>query len=498
MKHKPDRLLQFVDLRPVPKAQDTPMPRTLPDDYQVNSILNELRVHQLELEMQNNELRCTQEALEESLNRYVSLYEFAPVGYLTLKDNHSIAEANLTSAKLLMEDRATLLKQRFPRFISPEDSDRWHQHFRHVMQHEGNKSCEVRMKRTDGSLFHARLDCLLLDPENTIHSKPAPPMVRVALTDITEIKLAEQELRIAATVFNSQEGMLVTNERNVILKVNRAFTSITGYTATDAVGQTLHMLDSGRHDQEFYASMWARIHDTGEWQGEIWSRRRDGEAFPGWLTVTAVRNVVNTISHYVATLTDITARKAAEDEMQLLAFYDQLTQLPNRRLLLDRLHQAIATSARINRYCALMFIDLDDFKLLNDTFGHDIGDLMLQIVAQRLVICVREGDTVARIGGDEFVVMLENLNENQQEAITMAEVIGKKILSAISQPFQFADHEWFSTASIGVTLFTNHRHSIPELQKQADLAMYQAKTAGRNTLRFFKPELLLSENELDF
>lgn len=184
---------------------------------------------------------------------------------------------------------------------------------------------------------------------------------------------------------------------------------------------------------------------------------------------------------------DITERKAVEDAIKHLAFYDSLTQLPNRRLLLDRLHQAMATSARNGREGALLFIDLDHFKTLNDTLGHDYGDLLLQQVAERLTTCVREGDTVARLGGDEFVVMLEDLNGNPQKAAAQARIVGEKILAVLNQPYWLAGHKHHSTPSIGVTLFNDHRETAGGLLKQADLAMYEAKTAGRNALRFFEP-----------
>jgi len=296
-------------------------------------------------------------------------------------------------------------------------------------------------------------------------------------------------LRIAATAFESQEGMVITDANSVILRVNRAFTETTGYTAEEAVGQTPRLLSSGRHDTAFYAEMWESIKRTGGWQGEIWDRRKNGEVYPEWLTITAVKSDDGSVTHYVGTHTDITARKVAEDEIKHLAFYDSLTQLPNRRLLLDRLQQALASSARSGSNGALLFIDLDNFKTLNDTLGHEKGDLLLQQVAQRLATCVREGDTVARFGGDEFVVMLEDLSENPEEAATQTETVGEKILATLNQPYLLAGYENRSTPSIGLTLFNGHRNSIEELLKQADLAMYQSKTAGRNTLRFFDPEM---------
>ncbi len=308
------------------------------------------------------------------------------------------------------------------------------------------------------------------------------------LQDITERKRTELELQIAATAFESQEGMFVTDANNVILRVNRAFAEITGYAAAEAAGKTPALLDSGRHDAAFHIAMREEIARNGTWQGEIWHRRKNGEVHPEWLTVTAVKNG-GEVSRYVGTLTDITARKAAEDEIRHLAFYDPLTLLPNRRLLLDRLHQALAISARSKRLGALLFLDLDNFKTLNDTLGHDKGDLLLQQIAQRLATCVREGDTVARLGGDEFVVMLEDLNPLSADAAAQTEIVGEKILSALAQPYALAGHEYHSTSSIGVTLFSGQRETVEDLLKRADLALYQAKTAGRNTLRFFDPQM---------
>jgi len=307
--------------------------------------------------------------------------------------------------------------------------------------------------------------------------------------EIEERKRAEHLLRIAATAFESQEGMVVTDADNVILRVNRSFTDITGYTAEEAVGRRASMLKSGRHDAAFYAAMWESIRREGSWQGEIWNRRRNGEVYAEWLTITAVKGSAGEITNYVATLTDITQRRAAEDEVEHLAFYDPLTLLPNRRLLLDRLRQALASSTRNGHEGALLFIDLDNFKMLNDTLGHDIGDLLLQQVAQRLVTCVREGDTVARLGGDEFVVMLADLSENPEEAAAQTKTVGKKILVTINCPYLLAGHPHHSTSSIGATLFNDNLNTADELMKRADLAMYQAKAAGRNTLRFFDPQM---------
>lgn len=305
--------------------------------------------------------------------------------------------------------------------------------------------------------------------------------------DITALKRAEEELRIAATAFESQEGMLITDAEMTILRVNVAFTRVTGYRAEDIVGLTPRRLKSGRHDAAFYAAMWERIVTTGSWQGEIWNRRKGGEVYPEWLTITAVKNGRGNVTHYVGTLADITQRKTAEDEIKHLAFYDPLTRLPNRRLLLDRLQQAMASSARSGRQGAVMFLDLDNFKALNDSQGHDKGDLLLQHVAQRLSICIREGDTVSRFGGDEFVIMLVDLSTIAEETATQAEIIAQKILETLDQTYDLGGHPYRCTASIGIALFANHQFTSFELIKQADLAMYDAKATGRNAVRFFTP-----------
>ncbi|MEQ1660379.1 MAG: diguanylate cyclase, partial [Hylemonella sp.] len=247
---------------------------------------------------------------------------------------------------------------------------------------------------------------------------------------------------------------------------------------------------SGRHDAAFYAAMWARIKATGTWKGEVWNRRKNGDIYPESVTITAVRGADEAVTHYVATMHDISERKAAEEQVHALAFYDALTLLPNRRLLQDRLQQSMLSTMRSGHHGALLFIDLDKFKQLNDTLGHDYGDLLLQQVAQRLKECVRQADTVARLGGDEFVVLLEELNPDALVAQEETIAVGQKILASLNHPYDLNGQAHLSTPSIGATLFCGLQYSHDELIKQADLAMYQAKGAGRNTLCFFDPAML--------
>jgi diguanylate cyclase (GGDEF)-like protein len=249
------------------------------------------------------------------------------------------------------------------------------------------------------------------------------------------------------------------------------------------------MLSSGKQSASFYADMWDKINTTDTWEGEILNRRKNGEIYPEYLTVTTVRDDNKVVTNYVGSLTDITLRKIAEEKIQSLAFYDPLTQLPNRRLMFDRLNQAYSSSARSGHRGALLFLDLDYFKTLNDTLGHDLGDLLLQQVATRLSDCVREGDTVARIGGDEFVVLLEGLSEHAIDAAAQTQDVAEKIMFTLNQPYQLNMHTYHSTSSLGVALFNGHEFNTEELLKQADIALYQSKAEGRNTLRFFDPKM---------
>jgi len=318
----------------------------------------------------------------------------------------------------------------------------------------------------------------------------------VSLASIAiERSLSDTELKIAATAFESQEGIMITDAHNSILRVNRAFTTITGYQASEVIGKNPRILSSGRQDRHFYTAMWDRINTTGSWKGQIWNKRKDGAVYPERLAVNAVRNDDGNIINYVATLTDITQSLAASEEIKNLAFYDSLTGLPNRRLLIDRLKQALVAAKRTGMHGAILFLDLDHFKTLNDTLGHDMGDVLLKQVSERITACIREVDTAARLGGDEFVVMLEDLATSSNAAAAKAEAIGEKIMTHLNQPYQLDGHSHHSTPSIGVSLFSDEDSSVDDLLKQADIAMYQSKTSGRNTLRFFNPIMQESINE---
>ncbi len=292
-------------------------------------------------------------------------------------------------------------------------------------------------------------------------------------TDISERRQTEESLRIAATAFESQQGMVITDAQRRILRVNQAFTQITGYSAEEAIGQGPHILASGRHDAEFYDRMAQALEAGGIWIGEIWNRRKNGEVYPEWLSISAVRNPQGSTTHYVGIFSDISEQVRAKAQIDHLSFYDPLTHLPNRRLLLDRLDQALHTSTRHARKNALLFVDLDNFKMINDTLGHQQGDRLLVQVAQRLRSCTRDGDTVARLGSDEFVVMLENLAEDEIEAATQAESVGNHIIESFGVDFELEQARHHATPSIGITLFGGeHIEGGEEPLKRAELAIH--------------------------
>ncbi|MGR9014565.1 MAG: EAL domain-containing protein [Gammaproteobacteria bacterium] len=303
---------------------------------------------------------------------------------------------------------------------------------------------------------------------------------------------------------NAQEGVITTDKYIVIQTCNAGFTRITGYTEEEVIGKTPAIISSGRHDKKFYNTMWQKINKYGFWQGEIWNRRKNGEVYPELLTITEIRDdETNEISNYAAIFSDISQLKNDEEEIKRLAFYDPLTELPNRRLLYDRLTQELAISIRSRKNGALLFIDLDHFKNINETLGHSVGDRVLAEVAYRLKLCVRDCDTVARLSSDEFVVVLTELSEQVEPACNEARYIAEKLQQTICQVYPVMNHKLYVSSSIGIAMFSESAGFPDDLLKQAGTAMYRAKDSGRNMLQFFQRsmqeavmERMLIEKEL--
>nr|WP_315484466.1 EAL domain-containing protein [uncultured Undibacterium sp.] len=424
-----------------------------------------------------------EDALHASEERHRTLVEWSPEG-INVHRKSRLVYVNASAIRMLGAESADQLIGRSIRDIMHPDSHHLTQTRIKSMNDVGGRDQNFEMKfiKIDGSVIDVMGQGALIDFDGE-------PSIYVAWHDITASKRHAESQRIAATAFESQEGMFVTDAAWNILRTNQSFNQITGFTADDVVGAPPHFFNEQFKNEMAYSAMESSIRERGSWQGEVLDQRKNGDMFPAWINISSVTDEQGVITHYVGTFNDITLRKSAEDEIRNLAFYDPLTQLPNRRLLMDRLEQALASSNRHQRRGALLFIDLDNFKTLNDTLGHDQGDRLLQQVAERLNICTREGDTVARLGGDEFVVMLENLDEHSFDAANHAETVAIKILSELNQTYWLGVNEHHSSPSIGITLFGEKAETISEPLKRADLAMYQAKAAGRNTIRFFDPKM---------
>ena len=359
-----------------------------------------------------------------------------------------------------------------------------------------NRRIEITALRRDGTEFPIELTVTSIRKGGSI-------IFTAYIRDISERQQAENELRIAAKAFESLEGMFVTDDKGVILRSNAAFTEITGYSAEEVVGKTPAVFKSGRHDAEFYGDMWKVLRCGGRWQGEIWNTRKNGEIYPARQTITAVLDQSGQITHRIVAFSDISQQKESEEQIHALAFYDPLTKLPNRRLLADRVQFALMNKARYKRQGAVLFIDIDNFRGINDNRGHDTGDLFLIEAATRLSTCIRKCDIAARTAGDEFAVLIEDLDADEIIAASETEAIGEKIRSALGKTYFLNGHECHSTVSIGATLLRGPLMTVDEMFRRADVGLYQAKACGRNTLHFFDPALqelvmarLAMENDL--
>ncbi len=303
--------------------------------------------------------------------------------------------------------------------------------------------------------------------------------------DISDRKKADEELRqFAAVVKNTAEAVIVSNAENKIIAINGAFTEITGYTAEDVLGQDPSLLKSHKHDPSFYQTMWASIHTADLWQGEIWDRRKNGEIFPAWQTISVVRDTNGHLTNYVSVLSDISTIKRSQEKLDYLAHHDPLTALPNRLLFNDRLEHALNRAEREAKHVAILFLDLDRFKNINDSLGHPVGDLLLQEAAKRIIHLVRKEDTIARLGGDEFIILIDEVNGAQDVA-----QLAEKIIAAFREPFRVKEHELHLTVSAGISLYPQDGEDGDTLVRNADAAMYRAKEEGRNDYQFYTTAL---------
>jgi len=603
-----------------------------PDSDEIRRLLLDLQVHRIELELQNRELREAQRELEQARDRYADLYDFAPVGYITLERTGKIVEINLTGATILGRERARIIGMPLSAFLPPIELPRLFEHLKSVFRESGKSATQLRIQpregnpldvvlesiavgSADGSGFcrtaivditkrkqaedalrraHEELEQRVLvrtaelaqvntslvesearlahaqamahigswewnletgeqvwsdemfrifgfEPQafkphyertlQSIHRDDRAPIrerlqralatgempefefriirpdqeQRVLhsrgevifsadgralraigiLQDITESKRTAEALQQAAVVFdNTDQGIIVADADFNIVAVNPAFTKITGYRPENVMGQNPQLLQSDRHDENFDRALWKSLGDEGHWQGEKWIRHKDGQIHPVWESITAVRNANGQRINYVSVFSDISPIKQAEERLQHLAHHDPLTGVPNRLLFDARLESALQRAKRHEHKLALMFIDLDRFKVVNDTLGHKAGDLLLQTIAQRLQGCIRAEDTVARLGGDEFTLILDEISRSEDAAL-----VADQLLRTASLPTTVEGREIFPGASIGIGIYPDDGQNSRDLCKAADSALYLAKKRGRGQYQFYSAAL---------
>ncbi len=367
--------------------------------------------------------------------------------------------------------------------IHPDDVEYVLENMRQLMEC-GRMKHEYRFRTKSGSYRWIR-DELIVDYEADRTCKE----VFGSWDDITGYKQTEVELLLAATTFECMQAVMITDAGGKILRVNKAFTDITGYSSVEVLGRNPNLLNSGYQDKEFYRVFWRGLLQKGHFEGEVWNRNKNGEIFPTWESITAVKDNDGNITHYVSIFSNISEKKEKEREIQTLAYYDTLTKLPNRRLLIDRIEHELSAVVRHGLFGAIIFLDLDDFKLLNDSAGHLVGDELLTQVADRITRHLRTEDTPARLGGDEFVVLLQANDDNAEDASEHALVVAKKIQRELNKPYVLNGTPMHFTPSIGISVYPDHNLSATELIQQADTAMYRSKSSGKNAISFFNREM---------
>jgi len=381
--------------------------------------------------------------------------------------------------------------------IHPDDREQALKYTLQAVEKYQKYDFEYRMITLSGNVVWVK-DIVNVVSNNGVISELVGVMI-----DISTEHIAEEQTRLAATTFETLEGITITDKYGVVLKVNHAFTVITGYSEEESVGRHMSFLKSGRQDQAFYSDLWKQLIETGKFEGEIWNRKKNGDVFPEWITITAVKDKSSSVTHYVGIFSDITAKKASEDEIRSLAFYDPLTNLPNRRLLLDRVQQEILEAKRNHQSGAVIFLDLDRFKILNDSLGHHIGDELLIQVSERLQSILREEDTASRLGGDEFVILLPAQGETAEEAADKAIYVAERIRILLNKPYSLEKSEHTFSCSLGISIFPEDSEQASSILQQADTAMYLSKERGKNCISFYHSSMqkladkrLVLENEL--
>ncbi|MBF0219110.1 MAG: EAL domain-containing protein [Gammaproteobacteria bacterium] len=448
----------------------------------VATLVHELRVHQIELEMQNEELRATQLSLDVTHRRYLNLYEFSPSGHCTLGTDFIISTVNHRLSDILGIERKKLMHYPFLRLVYAQDISIFQHEIAQLLKFKKQISFDLRLYRHDQTIVHSTIYATIPRQEEN-HTDQIEIML--AINDTSELHTKSLELRIKSrAIENTLEGVMISKADNTICYVNPAFEQTTGYTAEEAIGRDPSFLKSGRQDATYYREMWNTLINTGSWSGEIWNRRRSGKIYPEWLSLSTIKDDYGKVEYYVGVFSDISTQTHIRERLHSLAYYDGLTDLPNRHLFHDRIKQTLADARRSNSQFALLFMDLDRFKVINDTLGHNIGDLLLVKVAERLTSVMREVDTISRMGGDEFLVLLPKTDSAEDCCL-----VAKKILAQMEKPFELANQLYHISISIGISQFPKDGHDPETLIKNADNAMYRAKATGLNCYQVFSEEM---------
>ena len=440
---------------------------------------SQVRVRTLELTNEVSERKQAEKAMRQSETHYRTMFDSAPEGVWMIGPDRRTTEVNQRMCDLVGYSRDELLG-RNPVELADEENSRIFEEKARIVPNRQTRTYEIALRHRDGHNIQTEFRATnLFNEDGSVRG------VLAFVVDLTVRKQAEERLQLAANVFgHAREGITITDAQGIIVDVNDAFSRITGYLREEVLGQSPRILQSGRQDKAFYDAMWRDLIDQGHWSGEIWNRRKDGAVYAQWLTISSVRNADGAVQQYVGLFSDITAIKEHQRQLEHIAHFDALTNLPNRVLLADRLQQAMAQALRRNQQVAVVYLDLDGFKAINDKYGHEVGDQVLVTLAQRMKQVLREGDSLARLGGDEFVAVLIDL-----EDLPASQPLLNRLLVACAQPVDLEDLSLQVSASLGVTAYPQERDiDADQLLRQADQAMYQAKVAGKNRFHFFDAE----------
>lgn len=415
-----------------------------------------------------NELSDT----EKVAYQYNAIIETTSEGYWVNDMEGNFLKVNSAFCQMSGYTRDELLTMKIPDIEAKESPEETKKHIEAIIK-TGSDSFETKHRRKNGEIYDVEITTTFL----TIYGGRFFVFIR----DVTERKKSESNLLLSAKVFSTMtDGVVITDTTQKIITANNAFCKNTGYMLDELLGQKPSILSSGWHDKKFYNDMWKEINKTGQWRGEIMDRRKNGELYTADTSIVSIKNKEGDITHYIAVSSDITLKKEQEKVINNLAYYDGLTKLPNRVFFEERFNHKIAAAKRKNSNIALFFIDLDNFKIINDTFGHLIGDKFLENAAKRLNNIIREEDIVGRFGGDEFTILIEDFT-----TASSLGVIASKIVDIFNQPFKFNSHEFFSGASIGISVYPENGNTYHELMKAADTAMYHVKSSGKSGYEFY-------------